>query len=397
MRRHVFALSSILILAACGGPPEMPQMPPPQTGVAAPVQRELPVERVLSGRIEAVQTVEVSPQVSGIVLKVVASDGAELQAGDPILEIDPAPFQATLAKNTAWVSQAEANLRLATDARDRNAKLLSENVVAQQLYDNSVNFAKADEALLAAAKAALSSAQLDISYTVVRSPIAGRLSTVRTTAGNVVQGGGGFPPSVISNIVSVDPVHATVELDEVTYRRIADRLAASVAGGPAVRVRVGLAGEEGMPHEGRITFVDNRVDAGSGSVRVRATIANPKRLLTPGAFARVGIEIESPRPVLLVHEQAILAQLATRYVLVVDDKGVTSFRPVQPGPAHGQLREVTGLAPGERIAVTNLAKIFYPGMTVMPEPVDMETLQAQVEPAASVQAPQAEQAPQAGK
>jgi multidrug efflux system membrane fusion protein len=233
----------------------------------------------------------------------------------------------------------------------------------------------AADAALAAATAALTTTQLDLARTTVRAPIAGRLGTVRTTAGNVVQGGGGFPPTVVTSLVAVDPVYATIDLDEVTYRRLAPRLAASVAGGEPVRVRVGLAGEDGLPHEGRVTFVDNQVDAGSGSIRLRATIANPQRLLTPGAFARVGLEVEAPRPVLLVHEQAILAQLATRYVLVVDDKGLTSFRPVKPGVAHGALREVIGVGPTERLAVTNLAKVFFPGMPVQPLAVDMETLQ----------------------
>jgi multidrug efflux system membrane fusion protein len=378
--RLVPILALILALTACGGPPKMSQMPPPQIGVGTPICRDLPVERVLAGRIEAVSVVSVSPQVSGIVLQVFAADGAEVKAGDPILEIDPASFKAAQARAEAGVGQAAANLRLASDVRDRNAKMFKENVVAQQVYDDSVTAVAAADAALASATAALTTTQLDLSRTTLRAPIAGRLGTVRTTAGNVVQGGGGFPPTIVTSLVAVDPVYATIDLDEVTYRRLAPRLAASVAGGAAVRVRVGLAGEEGLPHEGRVTFVDNQVDAGSGSIRLRATIANPQRLLTPGAFARVGLEVEAPRPVLLVHEQAILAQLATRYVLVVDDTGLTSFRPVQPGVAHGALREVTGLAPGERIAATNLAKIFYPGMPVQPLAVDMQTLK----PAAAV-------------
>ncbi|MBN8525464.1 MAG: efflux RND transporter periplasmic adaptor subunit [Planctomycetes bacterium] len=382
MRTVIISLA-ILAIAGCGGPPEMPHMPPPQVGVAAPLERSLPIERVISGRIEAVESVELSPQVSGIVQQVLAKDGAEVKAGDPVLVIDPAPYKAALARAEAGVAQAEANLRLATDARDRNAKLHKDNLVAQQVYDDSVTAAVAAEAALAAARAALTTAQLDLSYTTVRAPISGRLGTVKTTVGNLVQGGGGFPPSVITSLVSIDPVYATVDLDEVTYRRVAARISASVAGGEPVRVRVGLAGEEGLAHEGRVTFVDNRVDPGSGSIRLRATIANPDRRLTPGSFARVALEVDAPRPVLLVHEQAIQAQLATRYVLVVDEQGMTSFRPVQPGAAHGVLREVDGVKPGERMVVTNLAKVFFPGMPVAPMPADMETLQVQGAPAAA--------------
>ncbi len=373
--RFVVILLSVVLLSSCGGPPAQPQMPPPVVGVANPILRELPLERVLSGRIEATETVEISPQVSGQVLKVLAADGAELKVGDPILEIDPAPFLAALARADAGVAQAAANLRLATDARERNAKLVKTGIVQQQAYDDSITAAVAAEAALAAAKAALTTAQLDRTNTVVRAPISGRLGIVRTTTGNVVQGGGGFPPSVITTLVALDPVHALIDLDETTYRVIAERLAASVAGGAPVRVRVGVAGEVGFPHEGRVSVIDNHVDAGTGSIRLRATIANPRRVLIPGAFARIAIEVAPARPVLLVHEQALLSQLVTRYVLTVDAKGITAFRPVQPGTAHGVLREVSGLAPTDRVVATNLAKIFFPGMPVLPEPVDMETLQ----------------------
>ncbi len=383
--RFVVILLSLVVLSSCGGPPASPQMPPPPVvGVAHPISRELPLERVLSGRIEATESVDISPQVSGKVLKVLAAHGAELKQGDPILEIDPAPFQAAFARAEAGVAQAAANLRLATDARNRNEKLVKNGIVQSQIYDDSVTAAVAAEAALSAAKAALITAQLDLTYTVVRAPIAGRLGVVRTTAGNVVQGGGGFPPSVITTLVALDPVHVLIDLDETTYRSIAERLAASVAGGAPVRVRVGITGETGFPHVGRVSVIDNRVDAGTGSIRLRATIANPQRVLIPGAFARIALEVAPPRPVLLVHEQALQSQLATRYVLTVDDQGVTAFRPVQPGASHGSLREVTGLGATDRVVATNLAKIFFPGMPVVPEAVDMESLQ---KPAATTTAP----------
>lgn len=376
MKPTIAIIALAFLVAGCGAPQAEPQMPPPpQVGVASPISRTLPLERVLSGRVEAIETVEVAPQVSGIVSAVHAADGAEVKAGDPILTVDPAPFQAALARAEAGVAQAEANLRLATDARDRNQRLVKDGVVPQQVYDDSVTAAVAAEAALAAARAALVTARLDLSYTVVKAPIAGRLGTVRSTVGNVVQGGGGFPPSIITDLVAMDPVEVSFDLDEPTWRRMAPRLAASASGGEAVPVRVGLAGEDALPHAGRIVFVDNRVAPGAGSVRVRARLPNPDRLLVPGAFARIAIAVEAPRPVLLVHEEAVQAQLATRYVLGVGADGVTAFRPVQLGATHGRLREVTGLVADDRIVVTNLAKIFFPGMPVQPQPVDMETLQ----------------------
>lgn len=384
MRTTIICLP-LLVLAACGGAPQMPQPPPPQVGVAAPIARELPLQRELSGRIEATQTVELSPQVSGRVARVLVGDGAEVKAGDPILEIDPELFTTSVAQAEANVAQAQAQLRLTTDARERNAKLVKDNVVSQQVYDDSVTSAAAAEAALAAARAALAAARLDLAHAVVRAPINGRLGRVLTTPGNLVQGGGAMPPSVITSLVSVDPVDAVFDLDEVTWRRLAPR----VASGAAIAVHVGLAGEEGYPHAGTLTFVDNTIDNASGSIRLRASIRNPERVLTPGAYARIQVEVEAPRPVLLVHEQAVLSQLATRYVLVVDDQGITAFRPVHLGPAHGTLREVAGLAPTDRIAVTNLAKIFFPGMPVSPVPTVMETLQPAGQPDAAPAAPAA--------
>jgi multidrug efflux pump subunit AcrA (membrane-fusion protein) len=143
-----------------------------------------------------------------------------------------------------------------------------------------------------------------------------------------------------------------------------------------------------------VTFVDNRIDSGSGTIRIRASLADPQHLLTPGAHARIAIEEAAPRPVLLIHEQAVQAQLATRYVLTVDAAGITAFRPVTLGTAHGALREVTGLAPTDRIVATNLGKVFFPGMPVAAQPVDMETLQPV--PAAE-SAPAAPAAPAVGR
>jgi RND family efflux transporter MFP subunit len=304
------------------------------------------------------------------VARVLVADGAEVQAGQPILEIEPEMLAASLARAEAQTAQAEAQWRLARDARERNAPLVKSGAVPQQIYDDSGTAAAAAEAALAAARAALAAARLDLSYTVVRAPIAGRLGRIRATAGNLVQGGGPIPPSVVATLVAVDPVDAVFDLDEVTWAKLAPRASAGVA------VRVGLAGENGLPHAGTLRFVDNVIDSASGAIRLRATLPNPKRVLIPGAFARVAIEVEPPRPVLLVHEQCLLAQLASRYVLTVDDKGITAARPVTPGPAHGALREVVGLAATDRIAVTNLGKVFFPGQPVSPVAVAMETLQA---------------------
>lgn len=379
-------LAITALLVSCGGPPQMPKMPPPQVGVAKPIQRDLPVTRDLTGRLEAAQRVEIKPQVSGQITKVWVQDGAMVKAGDKLFSIDPESFAASVARAQAGVAQAQAGQQLASDALGRNAKLLETKIISQQIYDDSVQQEKAASAALAAAQAALRLAQLDETRATVTAPITGRLGRILTTAGNLVQGGGPVPATVLTTLVSIDPIYALMDLDEATYATIAPRLSASVEGKKPVPVQIGLSDETGFPHAGSITFVDNQIDNASGSIRIRASIPNADHALTPGAFARVRLTVSDPKPTILIHEQSVQAKLLTRYVLVVDEKGITTFCPVVLGPAHGSLREVlSGLNANDTIVATNLAKIFAPGMPVIPLPVDMETLKMHSESASTAQ------------
>lgn len=375
-------LAFTALLVSCGGPPQMPQMPPPQVGVAKPIQRDLPVTRDLTGRLEAVERVEIKPQVSGQITKVWVQDGAMVKAGDKLFSIDPESFAATVARAQAGVAQAQAGQQLASDALGRNAKLLETKIISQQNYDDSVQQEKAASAALAAAQAALRLAQLDESRATVTAPITGRLGRILTTAGNLVQGGGPVPATVLTTLVSIDPMFALMDLDEASYSKIAPRLGASVEGKKPVPVQIGLSGETGFSHSGSITFVDNQIDNASGSIRIRASIPNPNLTLTPGAFVRIRLTVSDPKPTILIHEQAVQAKLLTRYVLVVDEKGITTFCPVVLGPAHGAMREVlSGLNADDTIVATNLAKVLAPGMPVIPQHVDMETLKMHSESA----------------
>jgi multidrug efflux system membrane fusion protein len=385
-----------LVLAGCGGDQSHAggghQMPPPQVGIASPIARTLPVVRDMTGRIEAIETVELKPQVSGLVLRVHVADGAEVKAGDPILDIDEQPLRAALARAQAEVARSDARLSLAKLQFERGKRLVDGQVISRQQYDDQEAAVSTAVAEAAAAQAALDTAKLDLGYAKLTAPIAGRIGKVLTTQGNLVQGGGPVPATLVTTLVSVDPVYVAFDLDEYTWRSVAARLRASAAGGEPVPVRIGLAGEQGHPHLGRVVFVDNRIDDGSGSIRVRARVDNPERLLTPGAFARVQVEVAPPRPVVLVHERAVQSQLVTRYVLVVDDKGITGFRPVRLGDAVGDLRVVeNGLQTGDQVVVVGLAKVFYPGMPVSPVPASMETLEMAAPPAGAAHPPGASQ------
>lgn len=381
MRAAMLFSSALFLLAGCGGAPEaakgggMP--PPPAVGVAAPISRELPVIRELTGRIEAVDLVEVRPRVGGVIERVLVADGAEVKPGDVLMELDQRPLAATLARAEADVASAEARLAQAERELERSRRLVAEKAVSSQVFeDNQSNVAVA-KAQLAAAKAHAESARLDLSFTRVTSPIAGRIGRVLVQAGNLVQGGGPAPATHLATIVSIDPVYAAFDLDEAAWNRIGARMRSAAGGGAAIPVEVGVAGETGFPHTGTVAFADNQIDGASGSIRLRARVANAERLLLPGAFARVRIETEAPRPVLLIHEEAVLSQIATKYVLVVGEGGTTAFRPVVLGEQVGRLRVVReGLTTTDRIVVTNLAKVFYPGAPVVPSAVDMETLAA---------------------
>ena len=394
MRLLVPALAVIttLGLSSCGGDQSHGagghQMPPPQVGVATPITRELPMVRELTGRIEAIETVELKPRVSGVVERVHVADGAEVKAGDPILDIDEKPLKATVARAGAEVARAESHLNQAKLQFERGKRLVDGQIISRQLYDDQEAAVHTSEAELAAAKAALESAQLDLGYARVTAPIAGRLGKILTTQGNLVQGGGPVPATLLTTLVGVDPLYVTFDLDEGTWRNMATRLRASASGGAAVPVTIGVVGENGFSHQGQVVFVDNRIDDGSGAIRVRAKVANPDRVLTPGAFARVRLETAPPRPVLLINERAVQSQLQTRYVYTVDDHGVTGFRPVRLGDSVGDLRVVDGgLAANERIAVIGLAKIFYPGMPVTAVAASMETLVMEGAPAGGPPAP----------
>ncbi len=382
-------VGTLLALAACGKPPAAGGgFPPPPVGVAAPLAKELPVTREFTGRIEAIQSVDLRTQVGGTILAVLVRDGAPVTQGQLLFQIDEAPLKAALAQAKAEVARGEAGLTQAKQQFERAKKLVADRIVSQQAYDDAESTLATATAVQAAAAATLERAELDLGHARITAPITGRMGRVLATVGNLAQASGPAPGTLLGTIVATDPVYAVFDLDENLWRRIGDRLRKSAdaqgAGDVAVPVDVALAGETGFPHAGAVTFVDNQIDTASGAIRVRATLADPAGVLTPGAFARIRLQTDPPRPVVLINERAVLAQLTTRYVLTVDDKGATAFRPVQLGETAGNLRVVLdGLAPTDRIAVNNLTKIFFPGMPVSPVPASMETTQNLEQPGAT--------------
>ena len=390
------ALAALALLAGCGKAPSAApagHMPPPPVGVAAPIAKTLPITREFTGRLEAMQTVELRSRVGGTILEVLVADGAEVKAGEVIMRIDDEPLKATLTRIEAERTGAAARQMQAQQQFDRTKDLVATKIVSQQAFDDAQSALNIGTAGLAAADAGLVNAKLDLSHATITAPIAGRIGRIQSTVGNVVQASGMAPGTLLATLVSIDPVYAVFDLDETSWQKIGAGLRASATangkGDTAVPVSVALPGEQGFPHVGVVSFVDNQIDSASGSIRIRATLPNPGRELTPGAFARVRLQVAPPRPVLLVNERAVQAKLLTRYVLVVDGQGGTSFRPVELGENADGLRVVTsGLAPTDTIAVNNLAKIYAPGMPVTPVPASMVTTINDVPPASGpVEAP----------
>ena len=375
--RTFLPLFSVLFIASCGGDHAADGhhgMPPPQVGVAAPIMRELATERQLTGTIEAIEVVQLNPQVSGLVTRVYVADGAEVKAGEAILDIEKAPFIAAAERASAEVARAESRAHIANLQLQRGKNLVADKVISVQQFDDLEAAVKIAGADVAAAKAALVTAQLDLGYTKVSAPINGRIGKILTTVGNLVQGGGPVPPTYITTLVSLDQVYVTFDVDENTWNVLGGKLRASLTGGEPVPVAVGLIGENGHPHLGKVVFVDNRIDQGSGSIRVRAKLENRDRQLTPGAFARVRLQIAPPKPVILVHERAILSQINTRYVYTVGDDQKTQMRPIRLGESVGALRIVEeGLSTTDSVVVIGHAKLFMPNMQIAPQPANMET------------------------
>jgi RND family efflux transporter MFP subunit len=362
----------VLALTGCLKPPAPPAaggMPPMPAGVAAPIARLVALERELTGRIEAVDSVALHARTTGYIARVHVADGAEVAAGQVIASLDPAPMDAALAQAEARIAAALAREQQAAARLKRRQPLVELKVISEQDLDDDRAAATAAAADTAAARAALVQSRLERDWSEIKAPFAGRIGTVHVSVGTLAQGPGGPEPTLIADLVSTDPVEVVCDLEEDLYRRHAG----FIVGAP---VQVGSVGEDGLPHRGTVASVDNRIVPGAGTIRLRARLPNPQRTLVPGAFAKVRLALTPPQPVLLVHEQAVRADAGGRNVLTIDTDHRTVSKPVQLGDRVGPLRIVTGLDPADRVIVIGQAKVMGPpGTTVAPYPVAMDTLQ----------------------
>ena len=378
--RGAFALAALaatlpFVFSACTDTVAQTAAPPsaPPVGVAAALERDVVETQEFSGRLEAVDRAEIRPRVSGTIDAIRFTPGANVRKGDVLVVIDPRPYRAEAARAEAAAASAVAKTELAKTELERSRRRVAANAIAPRGFDARAASSKQFEADARAARASADVAQLNLAFTQVRSPITGRVSKAEITAGNLVD-----PSVVLTSVVSSDPIYASFDGDEQTFARL---------GGPAralnTTVAVGLVGEDGFPHVGKLEFVDNRVDPGTGSVRMRALLANKDGLMAAGRFARVSIGGgERTAKVVLISDRAIGTDQDRKFVYVAVPTGddgkrfKADYRAIRLGPVIDGLRVVrSGLKPGERIVVNGLQRV-RPGAPIAPEVVPMDAATA---------------------
>ena len=349
---------------------------PPAAQAATPVSVAAVLERSVtewddfSGRVEAIDRVEIRPRISGTIDAIHFQEGQLVKKGAPLFTIDPRPYKAELARADAARAGAAARVSLAKTELDRTKKLLEERAVAQRELDTRENAFQEANANLQAADAAVQTARLNLQYTEITAPVAGRVSRAEITVGNLVATGATAP--VLTTVVSVSPVYVNFEIDEPTYIRYSSAGAVGNTGVARVPVAIGLTTEDGYPRQGHIKSFDNRIDGGSGTIRVRAVFDNADGTLTPGMYARVRTGDSNAKNALLVDDRAVGTDQDKKYVMVVGADNKATYRPVTLGPVVDGLRIIrTGVKKDERIVVNGLQRI-RPNDTVAPEVVKMD-------------------------
>ncbi|MCK5909055.1 MAG: efflux RND transporter periplasmic adaptor subunit, partial [Caulobacter sp.] len=358
-------LAAVAVLAACSAQAKQDAAaapPPAQVTVTDVAFKSLRQWDDFTGRLEPIDTVEIRPRVSGYIDGAQFTEGARVHKGQVLFQIDPRPYKAEADRAAAEVARAKAQLDLAVVNRERGRRLIEQNALAQSEFDRLASEERAAQANLSAAQAALQTARLNLEWTRVTSPIDGRVSKAIITRGNLVT-----QSSLLTTVVSDTPIYAEFNADEQTFLKYAS--AERGKGGP---VYMGLMTEDGYPHVGKLAFIDNALDAKSGTIAGRAIFANADGRFTPGLFARIRLVSAESQTVALAPDRAVATDLGKRFVVVVNKANKAEYRPVEIGPLAGNLRIIrSGLKPGDRVIVGGLQKV-KPGDTVAPVPIKTE-------------------------
>lgn len=378
------SVAALALVAAIGGAITFSDKASSEQAAAKPIpalpvsvslveQRNVALWDEFSGRLEAIERVEVRSRVAGAVKSVHFREGALVKQNDLLITIDPDPYAAEVARADAQVAAAQARVLLTKNEMERGRQLSGTQIISQRDLDQRMNAHREAEANLRAAEAALQSAKLNLEYTQIRAPVSGRVGKLEITVGNLVAAGPTSP--MLTTLVSVNPIYASFNADEQVVARAIESLGNDGGGNSEIEripVEMSTVTSNGATFRGRMQLIDNQVDARTGTVRVRAVFDNPDGKLIPGQFARLRMGQAKTEPALAVTERAIGTDQDKKYVLVVDADNKAAYREVTLGASVDGLRIVTnGLKSGERIVVNGLQRV-RPGAVVAPQMVSMD-------------------------
>lgn len=354
-----------LILAGCEVPAEAEmEMAPPEVDVAQVIVEPVTLWESFTGRVVAPETVELRPRVSGYIDAVAFEEGALVNEGDLLFQIDPRPYQARLQAARAQLEQANSQLQLASSEAERAKSLLDSRAISREEFDQRNAALLGARAQANAASAALASAELDLQYTRIKAPVSGRAGRALVTKGNLASP----DQTLLTTVVSVDPLHVYFEANE---QSAFESQQVSVAA-KFVSVRIGLSGESGYPHRGTLDFIDNRLNSSTGTLQYRAQLDNPDGFFKPGQFARVEMPVAKLEQAVMVSRKAVMTDQNRRFVYVVDEDNQVARRQVTPGSPAGELLVIRqGLEQGDRVIVNGIQKVFGDGVAVQPTQVAM--------------------------
>ena len=367
LRYPLVAIAAALI-GACGQAPEATEaaMPAPAVSVATVIEQQVTEGDELTGRLEAPESVDIRPRVSGFIDKVAFEEGSLVKKGDLLFQIDPRPFEAQVKRLQAELQQARATERRTASEAERGERLRANNAISAELADARASAASEAKSAVAAIQAQLDAAKLDLGFTRVTAPIDGRAGRALITAGNLVNAG----EALLTTLVSTDKVYAYFEADERTYLKYRE-LARDGERGEETPVYLGLSSEEGHPHLGHMDFIDNQVDPRTGTIRGRAVFDNRDGSFTPGLYARLKLVGSATYDAVLIKDVAVGTDLGKKFVLVLGEDDTVNYRSIELGPKLEGLRIVRdGLKEGETIVVNGLQRV-RPGNAVQPQNVPM--------------------------